>query len=103
MRISKSFSHGDPSSNPSALDIYHVSFREERLAIRVAVYLLFLLDIAQSVAVTEQAWQMVGNGWGRLDVLNQADWSFVAIPIISGLSEYARGSGLHMRGTDEEG
>ena len=87
MRISKSFSHGDPSSNPSVLDIYHVSFRQERAAIWMAVYALFLLDIIQSVSVTDQAWLMVCKGWGREDILDEADWSYVAIPIVSGLCE----------------
>ena len=68
-------------------DIYHVSFRQERAAIWMAVYALFLLDIIQSVSVTDQAWLMVCKGWGREDILDEADWSYVAIPIVSGLCE----------------
>ena len=67
--------------------IYYVSFRQDRIGIRLYVYALFALDVVQSVAVADQAWLLFCAWWGRPDMLDKNQWSTVMIPTVSGASE----------------
>ena len=69
-----------------AADIYYVSFTSERLLITCSVYVIFALDILQSVIATVLGWQILCRGWGRPVVLENPGWSFPWTPIITGIS-----------------
>ncbi|PIL27209.1 hypothetical protein GSI_10353 [Ganoderma sinense ZZ0214-1] len=65
------------------LYIYHTSFYRDHIAIRAAVYFIFLLEVFQSIIVAVGGWQVVVAGWGRLNNLEYPGWSFPATPIVS--------------------
>ena len=52
-----------------------------------AAYGLYLLEIGQSVLVTEIAWADLSAGWGIPDSLLHIDWGFSMTPPASGLSK----------------
>ncbi|PIL27160.1 hypothetical protein GSI_10301 [Ganoderma sinense ZZ0214-1] len=67
------------------LYIYHVSFPNDRRLIQAAVYVIYLLDIFQSIVAASQAWQFLVAGWGRHINLEFPGWTFTALPIVSSL------------------
>ncbi|EJF61575.1 hypothetical protein DICSQDRAFT_105720 [Dichomitus squalens LYAD-421 SS1] len=67
------------------LYIYHVSFPHDRRSIQAAVYLIFLLDIFQTIVAASEGWQFLVNGWGRQINLQFPGWTFTALPIVSSL------------------
>ena len=68
------------------LDIYHVSFPNDRILIRASVYTIFVLDIFQSTVAASEAWQFLVAGWGRQINLAFPGWTFTALPIVSSFS-----------------
>lgn len=54
----------------------------------VAAYGLYLLEIGQSVLVTELAWYYLCAGWGIPSSLLHIDWGFSMTPPASGLSKW---------------
>ena len=52
-----------------------------------AAYGLYLLDIGQTVLVTENAWAALCAGWGIPDALLYINWGFSMNPLVSGLSK----------------
>jgi hypothetical protein len=53
----------------------------------VKAYGLYLLEIGQSVLVTEIAWYYLCAGWGTPSSLLHIDWGFSMTPPASGLSK----------------
>lgn len=69
-------------------DIYHVSFPNDHRFIQASVYIIFLLDIFQSIVAASEGWQFLVNGWGRQVNLAFPGWTFTALPIVSSLGAY---------------
>ena len=78
--------HSDHVLRCPVSDIYHVSFPRERFAIWVSVYIIFALDIFQSIVVANEAWETLCSGWGRPINLQFPGWTFTALPIVSSIS-----------------
>lgn len=64
--------------------IYSLSFREDKLAIKALVALLFFLDLLQTAFATHYAWYVLAGGWGDLYVLNYTPWTLTTISPLSG-------------------
>ncbi|KAI0313143.1 hypothetical protein OF83DRAFT_1175947 [Amylostereum chailletii] len=67
------------------LYIYHISFPRERWTIQASVYIIFALDIFQSVVACALAWKTLCSGWGRPVNLQFPGWTFSAIPCVSSI------------------
>ncbi|TFK91944.1 hypothetical protein K466DRAFT_582364 [Polyporus arcularius HHB13444] len=67
------------------LYIYHVSFPRDRKAIVWSVYIIFMLDIFQSIVAASEAWQTMCFGWGRPITLQYPWWPFSGLPLVSGI------------------
>lgn len=52
-----------------------------------AAYGLYLLELVQTVLVTEIAWADLCAGWGIPSALLRIDWGFSMAPLASGLSK----------------
>lgn len=52
------------------------------------VYVIFVLDIFQSVVVAANAWHLLCSGWGRETALIFPGWTFIALPIVSGIGDF---------------
>ncbi|KAI0055435.1 hypothetical protein BV25DRAFT_1921827 [Artomyces pyxidatus] len=58
--------------------------KKDRIAIRLLVYCVFCLDIAQTVFGTHQSWFFMVANWNNPAALAAVTWSVVTIPITSG-------------------
>ncbi|KAH9980494.1 hypothetical protein BJV74DRAFT_981662 [Russula compacta] len=67
------------------LYVYYVSFPTDRGWIKFTVYGLYLLDLVQSVLITEVAWVVLCPGWGKSTSLVYTSWGFSLTPVVSGL------------------
>nr|VWO95644.1 Non-canonical non-ribosomal peptide synthetase FUB8 (EC (Fusaric acid biosynthesis protein 8) [Ganoderma boninense] len=67
------------------LYFYHVSFPNDNRLIQTAVYVIYLLDIFQSIVAASEAWQFLVAGWGRQINIDFPGWTFTALPIVSSL------------------
>ncbi|KAK7439524.1 hypothetical protein VKT23_017453 [Stygiomarasmius scandens] len=65
--------------------IYYMSFPQDRLWMKASVYILFALDIIQTVAMTSSTWSFLVSGWGRPEHLHLTEWGFAFIPMICGV------------------
>ncbi|KAF8622524.1 hypothetical protein AX15_006961 [Amanita polypyramis BW_CC] len=65
--------------------LFQISFSKERWTLKALVYVLFIIDTAQTFFVTHYAWHVLVNGWGNPLVLASFTWSSCTIPIVDGL------------------
>ncbi|KAJ7182485.1 hypothetical protein C8R43DRAFT_967308 [Mycena crocata] len=64
---------------------YYQKFRTDRAVIRLLVYVVFLLDGAQTVMLTHHAWFSLVVIWGKPEMLDVLVWSAAMIPFMCGL------------------
>lgn len=60
----------------------------------LAVYGLYLIDLVQTVCITDVAWATFCKGWGKPSVLVITVWGFSITPAVSGLSKCCTVLGL---------
>ncbi|KAG8895563.1 hypothetical protein FRB99_000462 [Tulasnella sp. 403] len=65
--------------------IYYLSFPRDSIYIKVLVYSLFAIDCLQTAMTTHNAWHFLSRGWGDLGVLADPGWSWIAVPLFSGI------------------
>ncbi|KIO31275.1 hypothetical protein M407DRAFT_220375 [Tulasnella calospora MUT 4182] len=65
--------------------IYYLSFPRDSRLIKSLVYGLFFLDTIQTIMTTHNAWHFLSSGWGNVGVLADPGWSWIAVPLFSGL------------------
>ncbi|CAE6499484.1 unnamed protein product [Rhizoctonia solani] len=65
--------------------IYSLSFPNDSRIIKSLVYGLFFVDCVQTALTTHNAWHFLSRGWGDLRVLSDPGWSWIAVPLLSGL------------------
>ncbi|KAF8797592.1 hypothetical protein BYT27DRAFT_6934491 [Phlegmacium glaucopus] len=66
------------------LYLYNIRFPSDKFLIQFSVYMIFLLDVFQSVAVGSLAWHALCSGWGRFNALLFPGWTFSAVPAVTG-------------------
>lgn len=69
------------------LDIYYLSFPNDSRIIKSLVYGLFFVDCVQTALTTHNAWHFLSKGWGDIAVLSDPGWSWIAVPLLSGIGE----------------
>lgn len=65
--------------------IYYLSFPNDSRVIKSLVYGLFFVDCIQTSLTTHNAWHFLSKGWGDLRVLSDPGWSWIAVPLLSGI------------------
>ncbi|KAG8743246.1 hypothetical protein FRC10_012290 [Ceratobasidium sp. 414] len=65
--------------------IYYLSFPNDSRIIKSLVYGLFFVDCVQTSLTTHNAWHFLSKGWGDLHVLDDPGWSWIAVPLLSGV------------------
>lgn len=66
-------------------DMYYLGFPNDKTGIKALVYVLFLFDTIQTALTTHNAWHFLGSGWGNVAVLSNPGWSWIAVPLFSGI------------------
>ncbi|KAI0299867.1 hypothetical protein BC826DRAFT_715853 [Russula brevipes] len=67
------------------LYVYYLCFPRDAWWVKFTVYGLYLLDLVQTVFVTDVAWAALCAGWGNRKALVYTPWGFSMTPIASGL------------------
>ncbi|KIO31273.1 hypothetical protein M407DRAFT_19652 [Tulasnella calospora MUT 4182] len=65
--------------------IYFLSFPRDSIYVKSLVYGLFAVDCLQTAMTTHNAWHFLSRGWGDLAVLGDPGWSWIAVPLFSGI------------------
>ncbi|KAI0689398.1 hypothetical protein BC835DRAFT_1407858 [Cytidiella melzeri] len=71
----------------SIMQFYHYSmnYPKDHLMIKVTVFAVFALDTFQSISVAALAYYSLCSGWGRPVALIQLNWTYPAIPGVTGI------------------
>ncbi|KAJ7095513.1 hypothetical protein C8R44DRAFT_889938 [Mycena epipterygia] len=64
---------------------YYQKFPSDRIFIRILVYGLFLVDVAQTVILTFHGWFFTVSAWGNPATFDIIPWSGPMIPVLCGL------------------
>ncbi|KAJ7433460.1 hypothetical protein B0H11DRAFT_761188 [Mycena galericulata] len=64
---------------------YYQNFPTDRTFIKILVYGLFLVDVAQTVILTHHGWFFIVDSWDKASNFNIVPWSSTMIPILCGL------------------
>ncbi|KAJ7898129.1 hypothetical protein B0H13DRAFT_1623267 [Mycena leptocephala] len=64
---------------------YYQNFPSDRIIIRILVYGLFLVDVAQTVILTFHGWFFAVSAWGNPATFDIIPWSGPMIPVLCGL------------------
>ncbi|KAJ7114300.1 hypothetical protein C8R44DRAFT_881161 [Mycena epipterygia] len=64
---------------------YYQNFPSDRILIRILVYGLFLVDVAQTVILTFHGWFFTVSAWGNPATFDTIPWSGPMIPVLCGL------------------
>ncbi|KAJ7615382.1 hypothetical protein FB45DRAFT_935565 [Roridomyces roridus] len=64
---------------------YYQKFPSDKLGVRFLVYMLFVLDFAQTVMLTHHGWWCIVSSWGKAQIFEDLVWSAGMISFMSGL------------------
>lgn len=68
------------------LDTYHVAFPKDRLYIKLLVYVVFLLELVQSILIMHDTYVTYVLGFGKFEAVYQTGtYTWFAIPVFSGI------------------
>ncbi|KAJ7720050.1 hypothetical protein B0H16DRAFT_392718 [Mycena metata] len=67
------------------LNTYYQLFPNDKWMVRILVYGLFLLDLAQTIIGTHLGWFFIVTNWGNPASFDIVPWSAAMIPILCGL------------------
>ncbi|KIJ50760.1 hypothetical protein M422DRAFT_120001, partial [Sphaerobolus stellatus SS14] len=65
--------------------LYYIGLPKDRLAAKLMVGGIIVIEILQTLLVTEDVFNAYAKGFGNLDKLNDAQLEWLATPIISGI------------------
>jgi len=72
--------------------VYYLCFPRDDCWIKFSAYGLYLLEIVQTVLITELAWRDLCVGWGIPTVVSQNNWGLSMTPLAGGLSNCLLGT-----------
>ncbi|KAJ7886110.1 hypothetical protein B0H14DRAFT_3431327 [Mycena olivaceomarginata] len=64
---------------------YYQNFPSDRIFVRILVYGLFVVDVAQTVLLTFHGWFFTVSAWGNPAIFDTIPWSGPMIPVLCGL------------------
>ncbi|KAJ6580377.1 hypothetical protein DFH09DRAFT_1309714 [Mycena vulgaris] len=65
--------------------LYYEAFPIDRLITKCLVYILFTIDVAQTILITHDAFATFGYGFGDVSAVTKLRLNYLTIPIIGGL------------------
>lgn len=68
-------------------DLYYLAFPQDPLRNKLLVYSVFLLEIAQTLLVTDTSFKVFGTGYGNLAIFSDVAAAWFYIPVITGIGE----------------
>ena len=66
-------------------DVYSQAFPKDRLALKTLIYIIYLLEMAQTILLVDRAWETLVKEYGNLEILDEVGTSNISICFIGGL------------------
>ncbi|KAJ7463285.1 hypothetical protein FB451DRAFT_1494252 [Mycena latifolia] len=70
------------------LYLYYKAFPKDRLALKCLVYGVYLVELAETIMITHDAFQMYGYGFADLEALTRMGIYWFDVPILGGLVSF---------------
>ncbi|KAK0498681.1 hypothetical protein EDD18DRAFT_1375594 [Armillaria luteobubalina] len=68
------------------LYLYYLAFPNDRRFIKYLVYGIYVIEFAQTMFATHDAFATFGYGFGDMDVLDRLNFSWLAVPVMSAVA-----------------
>ncbi len=70
-------------SNAFSSDLYYLAFPKDRQFTKYLVYGIYIVEFAQTMLVTHDAFSMFGYGFGDIEALTDMHFNWLTVPIMS--------------------
>ncbi|KJA24361.1 hypothetical protein HYPSUDRAFT_183886 [Hypholoma sublateritium FD-334 SS-4] len=67
------------------LYIYYQAFPDDRLLLKTLVYLVFLLEMAQTILITQTGWGLYASGFGNIEAFGMIGDDWISVILLGGL------------------
>ncbi|PBK88482.1 hypothetical protein ARMGADRAFT_1167950 [Armillaria gallica] len=68
------------------LYLYYLAFPKDRRSIKYLVYGIYIVEFAQTILVSHEAFAMFGYGFGDLDALTEVHFNWLIVPIMTAVT-----------------
>ena len=68
------------------VDIYYMAFPKAKWHIKAFVWTVYLLETAQTILATHDAFSALAIGWGQTDALLKPHLLWFSVPVMDGIS-----------------
>ncbi|KAJ7032515.1 hypothetical protein C8F04DRAFT_1235299 [Mycena alexandri] len=66
--------------------IYRSAFPKDSSISKALVWIIFFIEILETISNTRDGIRVFGTGWGNPEVVDQVGWAFFSVPIIGSIS-----------------
>ncbi|KAG5719433.1 hypothetical protein E4T56_gene20667 [Termitomyces sp. T112] len=66
--------------------IYRLSYRKDKMVIKLLVYSTWMLDLVQTLFASHYAWFFFVSNWGDMTVIFKTTWSLLTIPLLTSIT-----------------
>ena len=70
------------------VDMYYLAFPTDPKRNKLFVYSVFILEVIQTIIITQSAFHVFGEGYGNLAFFYSIDLTWFSVPIITGIGRY---------------
>lgn len=71
----------------SLSDLYYLAFpRDKVVPTKILVYFIFIYEIVQTCLLMRDGFREFGTDWGNYNILNEVGWTWLTIPMMTGIS-----------------
>jgi len=65
--------------------IYYQAFPRDKPLLKALVYSVYILEVAQTVLLMENAWRVFASGFGNIDEFDKVETSWLSVGILGGI------------------
>lgn len=69
-------------------DLYFQAFTHDRYMLKILVFGVYLLEMAQTSLLTQSIWTMLASGFGNVESLDRIGTTWISVCCIGGLGEH---------------
>lgn len=66
-------------------DIYYQAFQSDPALLKTLIYFVYLLELAQTILVTQNTWEQFVTDFGNIETFDNIDLEWVSISLLGGL------------------
>jgi len=70
------------------VDMYYLAFPTDPKRNKFLVYSIFILEVMQTIIITQSAFHVFGEGYGNLAIFYSIKLTWLSVPIITGIGRH---------------